>query len=64
MTTFLSGSYDVLEETLTHKKNLKLKIYTGKNVTDCCIEILVDAERLEIYGAFKPDHLGYITHIF
>ena len=64
MTTFLSDSYDALEETLNHMKSLKLKIYPGENVTDCCAAILVDAERLESVGAFKPDHLGYITRIF
>ena len=45
-------------------KSLKLKSYPGENVTDCCAEILVDAERLESAGAFTPEHLGYITHIF
>ena len=25
---------------------------------------MVDAERLESAGSFKPDHLGYITHTF
>ena len=64
MTTFLSDSYDALEETLTHMKSLKLKSYPGENVTDCCAAILVDAERLESAGAFKPEHLGYITRIF
>ena len=64
MTTFLSDSYDALEETLNHMKSLKLKIYPGKNVKDCCAEILVDAERLDSDGAFKPEHLGYITRIF
>ena len=44
--------------------SLKLKIHPGENVTNCCAEILVDADRLESAGAFKPDHLGYITHIF
>ena len=34
MTTFLSDSYDALEETLNHMNSLKLKIYPGKNVTD------------------------------
>ena len=29
MTTFLSGYYDSLDETLTHMKSLKLKIYPG-----------------------------------
>ena len=45
-------------------KSLKLKIYPGENVTELCASILVDAERLESAGAFKPEHLGYITHIF
>ena len=64
MTKFLSDSYDDLEETLNHMKSLKLKIYPGENAIDCCAEILVDAERLESDGAFKPEHLGYITRIF
>ena len=64
MTTFLSDSYDVLEETLNHMKSLKLKSYPGENVTDCCASIVVDAELLESAGAFKPEHIGYITHIF
>ena len=64
MTTFLSGSYDALEETINHMKIFKLKIYPGENVTDCCAAILVDTERLESAGAFKPEHLGYITCIF
>ena len=45
-------------------KSLKLKSYPGENVTDCCAEILIDAERLESMGAFKPEHLGYIICIF
>ena len=64
MTTFLSDSYDALEETLNNMKSLKLKSYPGENVTDCCTAIVVDAERLESAGAFKPGHLGYITRIF
>ena len=64
MTTFISDSYDSLEETLTHMKSLKINSYLGENVTDCCAEILVDVERLESAGAFKPEHLGYITRIF
>ena len=63
MTTFLSDSYDALEETLNHTKSLKLKSYPVENVTYCCAAIFVDAERLESAGAFKPDHLGYITRI-
>ena len=34
------------------------------SVTDCCAAILVDDERLKSSGAFKLDHLGYITCIF
>ena len=64
MTTFISHSYDALEEALTHMEILKLKSYPGENITDFCVEILVDAERIDIAGAFKPDHLGYITCIF
>ena len=64
MTTFISDSYGALEETLNHIKSLKLKSYPGENVTDCCAEILVYAERLESAGVFKPEHLRYITHIF
>ena len=45
-------------------KSLKLKIYSGENVTDWCAAILVDAERLESAGAFKSDHFGDITCIF
>ena len=58
MTKFLSGSYDALEENLTHMKSLKLKIYPGENVIDCCTSTLVGAERLESAEAFKPKHLG------
>ena len=64
MTTFLSYSYDALEETLTHMKTLKIKGYPVENVTDCCAAMLVDAECLESSRAFKTEHLGYITHIF
>ena len=64
MNIFLYDSYDALEETLTHMKSLKIKIYPGENVTDCCAAILVYAERLESARAFKPDSLGYITRIF
>ena len=64
MTTFISDSYDALEENINHMKSIKLKSYPGDNVTDCCASILVDAERLESAGAFKPEHLGHITCIF
>ena len=55
---FISDSYDALEETLTHRNIRKLKNYTWENVTDYCDSILVDSERLESAGTFKPDHLG------
>ena len=64
MTTLLSDYYDDLEENLTHMKSLKLKNHPLEIVIDCCAAILVDAERLESAGAFKPEHLGYITSIF
>ena len=59
MTIFLSDYYDALEEIITHMKSLKLKIYPGENIKNCCSEILV--ERAE---SFNPEHLGYITRIF
>ena len=64
MTKFLSDSYDTFYETLIHIKSLKLKNYPGENVTDCSAWVLVDAEQLDSAGAFRPDHLGYITCIF
>ena len=64
MTTFLSSSYDALEETLTHMKSIKLNIYPGEKVTYCCAEILVDSKRLDCSGYLKPEHLGYINCIF
>ena len=45
-------------------KSLKLKLYPGENVPYFCAGILVDSECLESSGAFKPEHLGYITCIF
>ena len=64
MTTFISNSYDALEETLNHMKSLKLKSCPGENVTGFCAEILVDTKCLESAGAFKLEHLGYISSIF
>ena len=64
MTTFLSNSYDDLEETLTHMKILKLKIYPGENVTYCCAEMLVDADCPESARALKHEQIGYITRVF
>ena len=64
MTTFIYNSYYSLVHNLNHMKSIKLKDHSGGNVEDCCDAILVDVERLEIYGAFKPKHLSYIIHIF
>ena len=58
MPTFLSHSYDDLEDNLTHMKIIKLKSYSGENITDCCAAILLDSERRESAGAFNPEHLG------
>ena len=60
----LSNYYDSLMETLNHMNNLKLKDNLGENFADCYDAILVDAERFESSGAFKPEHLDYIIHIF
>ena len=64
MITFFFDSYDIFKETLSNIKSIRLKSYPGENVTDFCAEILVDDEQLESAGAFKPEHLGYITRIF
>ena len=45
-------------------KNIKLNSFPGGNVVDFCVAILVDADCLEINGAFKYYHIGYITLIF
>ena len=34
ITTFLSDSYDAMEQNFTNMKSLKLKSYPGDNVTD------------------------------
>ena len=44
--------------------SLKLKSYTGDNVTCLCAEVLVDAEIIDSSRDFNPDHLGYIIRIF
>ena len=64
MITFISDSYDTLEENIYPMKSIKLKSYPGGNVKDLCTVILVDAEHLESDRAFKPDHLRYTTNIF
>ena len=56
MNTVLSGSYFYLKDTLNHLKCIKIKYYLEYNVIDSCAAILVNAERLDIYGAFKLEH--------
>ena len=46
MTTFISDSYDALEEIIYHIKSLKLKSYPVENVTDFCAAIYEDSEIL------------------
>ena len=64
MTNVLSDSYNSLVDTLNHMESLKLEDNLGRNVEYCCDEILLDVERLESSGAFKPEHLKYIIRIF
>ena len=64
MTTIISDSYYSLVDTLNHTKNLKLKDHPGRDAADCYDAILVNVESLESARAFKPEHLGYIIHIF
>ena len=64
MTTIISYSYYSLVDTLNHMKNLKLKDHQGRDAADCYEAILVNVESLESAGGFKPEHLGYIIHIF
>ena len=63
-TTVLSNYFDSLVDTLNYTKSIKIKDHPGGNVTDFYDAILVDVERFESAGAFKPEHLGYIIHIF
>ena len=64
MTTIISDSCYSLVDTLNHTKNIKLKDHPGRDAADCYDAILVNVESLESAGAFKPNHLGYIIHIF
>ena len=64
MTTIISDSYYSLVDTLSHMKSLKLKDNQGGYATDCYDTILENVEGLESAGAFKPEHLSYIIHIF
>ena len=64
MNTIIPDSYYSLVDTLNHIKNLKLKYHPGQDSADCNDEILANVESLESARAFKPEHLGYIIHIF
>ena len=44
MTNTLSEYYGDMEETLNHLKSIKLKSYTGENVSNFCAPIIVDYE--------------------
>ena len=63
ITTVISSSYAYLDLPLNHFKCLKIKYHPGENITEFCTEILLDADRPESAGEFKPYHFGYITHI-
>ena len=64
VTTIISNSYYSLVDNLNHTKNQKLKYHPSKDAVDCYNTILVNVERLESSGAFKPEHLGYIIRTF
>ena len=64
MTTIISDSYYSWVDTLNHIKNLKLKDHPGRDAADLYDAILENVESLESAGDFKPNHLGYIIHIF
>ena len=64
MNTIISDSYYCLVDTLNHVKRLKFKDHPEGGVADCYDEMLVNVESLESSGAFKPEHLGYISPIF
>ena len=64
MTTMISGSCYSLVDTPNHMNNLKLKDHPGRYAADCYDAILENVEGLESAGAFNPEHLGYIIHIF
>ena len=63
MISAMSNSYASLVETPNHMKSVKIKDRPEDNVVDFCDTILVDAERLETDGYFKPKHLRYNIHI-
>ena len=60
----ISDSYKTLEETKKQLKSLKLSDFPGKNVVDCCAQILMLAEHLDSAGAFETDLLCAIARIF
>ena len=64
MRTFLSNSYDDLDETINHLKSIKINNDPGEKVEDWCDSILVDSERLDCSVSFNTKHLIYMTHIF
>ena len=64
ITTVLSNYYDYLEERYNHFKCIKPKDHMGENVAELCTVILVDDERLESEGDFRPRTLDIsLTHL-
>ena len=56
-------SYEDLESTLTHKKNIMWAYFPGENVSDWCVSIAADAYKLDSARALNTDHLAYIHRI-
>ena len=62
--TFIFNYFAYLEGIMNRLESLKLNCRPGENIVDFCTVILVDADHLEISGAFNPDNLGIIACIF
>ena len=60
----ISHSYISLEDTINHLNTIKINSYPWYNVSYFCDEIFVDFEHIVSSGAFKPEHLGYITQFW
>ena len=60
----ITYSYISLEVNINHFITIKINSYPWDNVAYFCDEILVDVEHIVSAGAFKPEHLGYITNFW
>ena len=58
MAVIISNYYYSLKETFNHLNSIKPKIYYGSNISDFCVAILENYERLESTDRFKLYHLG------